>query len=132
MKKTDYCLMKEKSLPFFLYFWKAHKNQMCFTWLEIIRKIFLATFVGPHFFLVGQCYLCLNKSGQCSKSIFSYTLRGFDPIPRLKGRPKCQFKNSTEILCHFLCFFLKTHEVGRSPKIQELATLRQLTPLFCI
>ena len=59
--------------------------------------------VGQDFYLVGQGSLCLNKSGQCSKSIFSYTVRGFDPIPRLRARPKCQFHNSTEILCYFLC-----------------------------
>ena len=32
----------------------------------------------------------MNKSGQRSKSIFSYTVRDFDPIPRLRARPKCQ------------------------------------------
>ena len=30
--------MKEKSLQFFVYFWKTHKTQMSFTWLEIIKK----------------------------------------------------------------------------------------------
>ena len=64
----------------------------------------------------------MNKSGQCSKSIFSYTVRGFDPIPRLRARPKCEFENSTEILCYFLCYFLKTPEFGRSPEFREPAT----------
>ena len=80
------------------------------------------TLVGQDFYLVGQGSLYLNKSGQCSKSIFSYTVRGFDPIPRLRARPKCEFQNSTEILCSFLCYFLKTPEFGRSPEFREPAT----------
>ena len=74
------------------------------------------------FFLVGQVSFCLSKRSHCSKSIFSYTIRGFDPIPRVRARPKCQFQNSTEILCYFLCYFLKTPEFGRSPEFREPAT----------
>ena len=80
---------------------------------------------GQDFSLVGQGSLCLNKSGQCSKSIFSYTVRGFHPIPRLRARPKCQFQNSTKILC----YFLKTPEFGRSPEFWEPATALRCTSI---
>ena len=33
-----------------MYFWKAYINQICFTWLEMIRKIFLASFSWATFF----------------------------------------------------------------------------------
>ena len=52
---------------------------------------------------------------------------GFDPIPRLRARPKCQFQNSTEIMCSFL----KTPEFGRSLKFWDLATaLLPICPKF--
>ena len=50
--------------------------------------IYLLSFTYKLFF-VGQGCFCLNKSGECSKSIFSGTVRPFDLIPRLKARPKC-------------------------------------------
>ena len=47
----------------------------------------LISFILMRFFLFGQGSLCLNKSGQDSKSD---TIRGFDPIPSLRARPKCR------------------------------------------
>ena len=37
------------------------------------------------------------------------------------------FENSTEILCYFLCYFLKSPEFGRSPEIREQATTLVVT-----
>ena len=110
-----------KQIHIFFFFFKPKKIYGFYSILKKKNCLGLIL-VGQDFYLVGQGSLCLNKSGQCSKSIFSYTVRGFDPIPRLRARPKCQFQNSTEILCYFLCYFLKTPEFGRSPEFWEPAT----------
>ena len=55
---------------------------------QFCLNIYLFSFTYKLFF-VGQGCFCLNKSGQCSKSIFSGTVRAFDLIPRLKARPNC-------------------------------------------
>ena len=46
----------------------------------------------------------------------------FGSIRKLFGAFLTNFENSTEILCYFLCYFLKTPKFGRSPEIRELAT----------
>ena len=106
-----------KLIQIFSFFFQLTKFFLFHSILK--KKKYLGlTLVWQDFYLAGHGSLCLNKSGQCSKSIFSYTVRGFDPIPRLRARPKCQFQNSTEILC----YFLKTPEFGRSPEFREPAT----------
>ena len=60
-RKTDYFLMKEKVVYTF------------FCTFEKLKK-------SNVFYVIGN-----------TKNIFSYTVRGFDPIPRLRARPKCLF-----------------------------------------
>ena len=46
----------------------------------------------------------------------------FGSIGKLFGVLLTNFENNTEILCYFLCYFLKTPKFGRSPEIWEPAT----------
>ena len=46
----------------------------------------------------------------------------FDSICKLFGAFLTNFGNVTGILCYFLCYFLKTPEFGKSPKIRGPAT----------
>ena len=54
--------------------------------------------------------------------LFRELFQGFGSIRKLFGAFLTNFENSTEILCYFLCYFLKTPEFGRSPEIREPAT----------
>ena len=46
----------------------------------------------------------------------------FGSVQKLLKVFSTYFENSIEILCYFLCYFLKYPEFGWSPKIWELAT----------
>ena len=53
---------------------------------------------------------------------FGSFLGCFCAVRKLFGVFLTYFENSTEILCYFLCYFLKSPEFGRSPEIREQAT----------
>ena len=73
-------------------------------------NIYLFSFTYKLFFVGRGCF-CLNKSGQCSKSIFSGTVRAFDLIPRLKARPKCWLFAQYALLHTKICLELNLHKM---------------------
>ena len=63
---------QKKKLTHFLYFWKAHKNQMCLAWLEI-RIFFWLALVGQYFFWFDNVIFAWIK--------VAYVQSQFSPTP---------------------------------------------------